>query len=253
MIPAVADRAAAGAWTLPEGRGQTIVTSSFTAGDRYFDRAGRLVPVPEYGKFELTPFAEYGVADWLTALASTSLLAAKADGDPAGRREGLGYTELGARARLAGGDTAPLSVQASVRLPGALDRRDRAGIGGTVPELDLRLLGGAGFTLGGVPAFVDGAAAYRVRGGAAPDERRIDLAFGVRPLPRILLLAQSFTTIVDGRAPGTSRAGWYGKLQGSMVYDLTRTWSMQAGYVRTIAGRDALSERGGILAVWTRF
>lgn len=245
--------AVAGAWTLPEGARQVIVTGTFISGDRLFNPDGRLVPVPEYAKFELTPFAEYGVTDWLTAIASTSLLTVFADGDRQDRYAGLGYTELGARARVASFDAAVLSVQTTAHLPGQLNNDRSAEIGNSVPELDMRLLAGTSFALGGWDGFIDGQAAYRLRGGELPNEYRIDLTFGVRPVPSLLLLAQSFNVVADGPWPGVYRFSRYHKLQGSIVYDISATWSVQAGIVGTVAGRNALRERGAIFGAWARF
>lgn len=250
---AAAEEACAGAWTLPEGAGQVIVSGSFMAGSKLFDGKGHLVPVPEYSKFELTPFAEYGVTDWLTAIASPSLLTVTAKGDPTDRYSGLGYTEFGARARLAQAGSAVFSAQTTARLPGALNPDNRAETGNTVPELDLRALGGVSFSLGDWPGFFDAEAAYRLRGGTLPNEYRVDLTLGVRPFPGLLLMAQSFNVVGDGEWPGVYRHARYHKLQGSIVYDVTETWSVQLGLVGTVAGRNALQERGGLLAAWARF
>jgi protein XagA len=246
-----------GAWTLPVGARQVIVTGTFVSGDRLFDARGRLVPVPEYRKFELTPFAEFGVTDWLTAIASTSLLSVSAEGYAGNPRTdrytGPGYTELGARARLAEIGNTVLSAQSTVRLPGALDDNNRAEIGNTEPEFDGRLLGGIGFSLGAWPSFVDVQAAYRLRAGPLPNEARLDLTLGTRPLPGVLLLAQSFNVWGNGEWPGVYKRGQYHKLQGSVVVQLTPAWSAQLGLVGTVAGRNALRERGAILAAWAQF
>ena len=69
-----APAALAGAWTLPQGEGQLIATGTFTTGDRAYDARGRLVPVADYRKFELTAYMQYGVFDWLTAIAAPGLL-----------------------------------------------------------------------------------------------------------------------------------------------------------------------------------
>jgi protein XagA len=258
LLPALAllahaPQALAGAWTLPEGLGQTIVTSTFMSGDRMFTASGRLIPVREYSKFELTPFAEYGITDWLTAVVSTSILTAAVAGRPDDRYSGLGHTEIGARARFAESDWGAASVQASARLPGALDARDPAQMGNTEPEFDMRVLAGTGFPIGDWLGFVDAQLAYRWRGGALPDEYRLDLTAGVRPRPDWLWMLQSFNVVSAGRWPGVYRQARHHKLQASIVHDLDAKWSVQAGVLGTVAGRNALQERGGILAVWARF
>ena len=119
--------------------------------------------------------------------------------------------------------------------------------------LDLRALGGLAFPVGPWPAFLDAQGAYRLRSGGAPAEWHADLTFGVRPLPRLLLLLQSDTTLPVG--PGTAwfPASLYSKLGVSLVYDLSARWSVQIGAFSTIAGTNALRERGVLSALWYRF
>ena len=43
------------------------------------------------------------------------------------------------------------------------------------------------------------------------------------------------------------------KAQGSVVYRLNERWSVQAGAFATVAGHNALKERGVVTALWYDF
>jgi protein XagA len=243
----------ASAWTLPQGEAEVIVTSTFTSGDRLFDARGRLVPVSDYQKFELTAYGQFGITDWATAIIAPSLRAVSVDQPYGGDHQGLGYSEFGGLVRLARTDASSISVQATARLPGALNRDNPAEIGNTDPEFNARLLLGHSFELGEWDLFIDLQAAYRVRAGPPPDEIRADLTLGIRPADRWLLLGQSFNVVSIGSGSGIFRATRYHKLQGSVVYELTPDWAVQFGVIATVAGENALRERGVIVGVWRRF
>jgi hypothetical protein len=63
-----------GAWLMPPGDGQAIVYSAFSDSTRAFDSQGRLIPVPQYKKFELGTYIEYGLTNWLTLVVSPAYL-----------------------------------------------------------------------------------------------------------------------------------------------------------------------------------
>ncbi len=251
LLPA-APQALAAAWTQAEGSGIFIGTAAFTAGSQYL-RAGNPTSQPEYRKLETTFYLEYGVTDWLTAIAAPSLRWTRSAGAGADSFSGLGYTDLGARVRLWSDSASVLSIQAVGRIPGASDDRRSARAGNTDAQFDLRLLYGHGFQLGETPAFVNAEAAYRFRADDPPDEWRLDLTFGIRPAERWLLLAQSFTTISNGAGRGVYPASWNSKAQLSAVYEFAPGWSLQGGVIFTTAGDDALRELGGLIGVWRRF
>jgi hypothetical protein len=155
---------------------------------------------------------------------------------------------LGARTLLFTWGDYIVSLQAGVRAasPAArrfLDMRDPV-------QADLRLLVGRPFELFGFPAFVDAQLGYRSRGQNG-DEIRADLTAGLRPLPPILLLAQSFS----GFAPRGGPAGVVAaqKFQLSAVYDMTASLSLQIGAIAAIGGVNSPAERGLISAFWWRY
>ena len=133
------------------------------------------------------------------------------------------------------------------------DNANAAAVGYTDVETDLRGLAGHSFSIDGLPAFVDLQFAERFRSGAPPNEFHADMTFGVEPLSRWLVLAQSFNVVSEGsgRAPFTSYD--YCKFQLSAVYALTPAVSLQLGGITTYAGRNALQENGLIAGVLSKF
>ena len=249
----VPQAAGGGAWLAPEGHGQVIVTGSVSAATSAFDSAGHLQSTPRISKTELQALIEYGLTDWLTAMAIPSLqhvgIAAPTDA----QRTGFGNSEFGARARVMQQDNWVLSAQGTVRVPGTLDTGNPAAVGSTGFDVDLRGLFGLSFALGGLPAFVDVQLAQRFRAGGPPSEARVDLTFGLRTAPQWLVLVQQFNVVSEGSGRAPFMSNNYHKLQLSLVYDLAPQWSLQGGAFTTFAGRNALQENGLVTGVWYRF
>ena len=250
LVPQAAD---AGAWLAPEGHGQVVVTGTASSAAKAFDSSGDLQSTPRYTKTELQVLMEYGVTDWLTAIAIPSLqhvdIAAPVDA----RRSGFGNSEFGARARIMQESNWVLSAQGTVRVPGTADTNNPAAVGYTGFDVDLRALYGVSFALGGLPAFVDIQLAQRFRTGGPPSEARLDLTFGLRTAAQWLLLLQQFNVISEGSGSAPFTSNNYHKLQFSVVYDVTPQWSVQGGAFTTFAGRNALQENGILTGLWYRF
>jgi hypothetical protein len=102
-------------------------------------------------------------------------------------------------------------------------------------------------------AFVNAELGYRFRFDDPPHEVRADFTFGIRPNPKLLLLAQSFNTVSDGSADGVFVDGTEHKIQFSVVWSLDDVWSLQLGSTATVMGENSLRERGVVAAVWRKF
>jgi hypothetical protein len=241
------------AWTLPRGTGQAILTTTYSQGSQYLRQDGVSQRVPEYRKAESTALLEYGVTDGITLVAIPSVFAARTGGSTRDTYSGLGYTDLGARARIWSDEAGAISVQALARIPGAQDDRRAAQFGNTDGQVDLRVLAGRGFSLGDTTGYVNFEAAYRTRLDDPPHEWRFDLSLGVRPHPDLTVLAQSFNVISDGEGRGAYPSAWYSKAQLSLLWNLAGPWTLQAGAFTTIAAENALRESGGLLALWRSF
>jgi protein XagA len=243
--------ASAGAWTMPEGKGQFVITGLYSSATRAF--GGDFHQVPRYSKFELQGLLEYGLTKRLTLIVSPSLQHVDIGSPMDAKRTGFGYSEVGARYLIAQYGTWVLSAQATARLPGIRDTSNPAAIGYTGYQADVRALIGKSFSIGGMPAFVDLQFAQRFSIDVPPSEWRGDFTLGIRPTERWLLLVQSFNVISEGSGPPLFPSYEYYKLQFSAVYSITPSLALQAGGFTTYAGRNALQENGGILGVWYKF
>jgi len=242
-----------GAWTLPTGDGIGIVTGTFARSDLGFDGSRSVQPIPRYNKDELQALLEYGFTDWFTAILIPSLQHIDVAQPFPGQRTGFGYTEFGGRVRLWTNDQWVISGQTTYRVPGTYDRNNPAAIGYYDPELEIRGLVGYSYKLGSWPAFINTEVAERFRFAGPPDEFRTDITFGVRPLERWLLLAQSFNVTSEGSGTWGIPSYDYYKLQLSAVYEVTPTFSVQLGGYTTYEGRNALQENGLIVGAWYKF
>jgi hypothetical protein len=253
--------AVAGAWTFEPGTGQAIFAIESKLATQQYNGKGRLVPRDRFAKSELSAYVEYGLVDGLTLLFSPRVEDVNDSSRWGGARTGLGYTELGARARFVRFDAkqpgfwqgSVASLQGSVRVPGSVEDDDPLLVGNNVVEVDARVLFGASFALGSWSSFVNAEAGYRWRDGDPPSELRGDLTVGVRPKPDWLVMGQLFQVTTVGQGSPPFRAGAYTRLQLSVVHDFDARWSVQVGANSIVAGRRALAENGVMLAVWRRF
>jgi len=242
--------ARAGAWLMPPGDGQIIAYTDYSNSTKAFDTHGDLVTVPAYQKLEFGTYLEYGLLDWLTVVAAPSYDRVRSP-TPGQSYNGLGESEIAARVGLYRSDAAVLSFQAGLRTPGAsfdqlgpLEVRQAASI-------DLRGLAGRNCVVAGIEGFVEMEAGYRIYTENQPGEWRIDLSSGLRPLPKLLMMLQSFSSISNGPGP-YGHLSWT-KLQPSVVYNIAPQWSLQIGGFMTVAGINAGRELGPTAGVWYRF
>jgi hypothetical protein len=241
----------AGAWPQDQGKGMVIVTAAGSDSEKGFNGNGDVVNIADYKKREGFALIEYGLTDDMTLIAQPSFRHVSVEGGSTS--SGLGYTDLGARAVVARGKTSVFSLQATGRIPGVRRQDSQAQVGSTGGEFDMRGLAGKSFKIGKADAFVEAQGGYRLRFGDPPNEFHADFTFGVRPVPRFMLLAQAIHTVSDGRGRGVFDRYRYTNLQASAVADLDDHWSIQAGVLGTAAGRNALRERGLLFGLWRKF
>lgn len=245
--------ALASAWNRPAGTGFVLLDADLSGGAAYFDGGGRLTPTRPYAKAEAAAYVEYGVSDSLMVVARPSFDLVRLGAPAGGTYRGLGGTAIGAQYQALVFGPAVLAVQGSFSLPGTTSRVDPAEIGNTAREADVRGLAGVSFPLGPYPAFLDVQEAFRLRSGGAAAQWHSDVTVGVRPTPRLLLMASNATVVPTG--PGTAwlPSARSSKLGLAAVYDLTASWSLALGLSTTVYGRDALRERGLTAGLWYRF
>ncbi|MGK2909197.1 MAG: hypothetical protein ACSLE1_05280 [Sphingobium sp.] len=244
--------AAAGAWNQEQGKGQVIVTGLYSHSDKGFSANGHVTDIDDYEKYEAYLLLEYGLTDDITLLVNPSLTHQGSDGS-SDDVSGLGYTEAGARYRVAQGTTTVLSLQGTTRIAGETQSGSLAQLYQVKTEFDTRALIGKSFTIATRPAFIDVQAGYRFRSGGPPNEFRADATLGYRPAKGLLLLAQSFNVFSDGSGSRLLNSYRYHNLYLSGVYEIDRKWSVQIGGLGTLAGKNALRERGLVTGLWYRF
>ncbi len=242
-----------GAWTQSKGKGLVIANIAHSGADRRFDDVGNSVAIRDFRKTEIRVYAEYGLTDWATLIAQPEWRHKETGPDRGEEVSGLGRVDAGMRLRVWKNDTSVFSLQASGRMPGASDRLAPANGGDTDWEADARLLYGRGFPVFGRHAFTDMQLGYRFRFGDPADELRLDLTTGIDVTPKILALFQSFNSVSVGTAKGPFLPTREHKLSAGVVYRFDEAWSLQAGGLLTVGGRNTIEERGIILGLWRSF
>jgi hypothetical protein len=253
--------AQAGAWTLAEGTGQAILTTSYYETTDRFDAHRDRVSGNRFEKVTLNPYLEYGLTNAVTLGLSPEyeFLENHVGGGRTDQTNGFGDVETFARGRLWHDDWSVLSVQGMVRAPTGYNEKRSPALGYDQVDLEGRLLYGLSGTVAGTSWYTDLEAGYRKRFGSPADEVRADLAFGWRPVSDWLLLAQSFNTLGLRNASSSTTAQTNGpdydsfKLQLSAVYTLSERVSVQAGGWREIGGRNSGAGNGALLALWLTF
>lgn len=248
----IAMPAHASGWTEDAGKGRIIITGIFSHSGKTYDNDGKPVSGPDYDKSEIYVQAEYGLTDDLTLILTPSFRRVVIEG-PGEDSSGLGYTEMGARYKVAGGGNFVVSAQATARIPGQKSRDVAAQIGSTDPEYDFRGQVGKSFTLGGLQGFAIGEAGYRFRAGDPPNEFHGDFTVGIKPVAKWTIMASSYNTWSDGSGQGFFRTHRYNNIYSGLVYEANEKVSLQFGGLATISGESALRERGAYLGMWLHF
>lgn len=244
----------AGAWTLEKGKGQLIVTGSFSQANKAYDGARNTVETPRYRKFELQGLLEYGLTDRFTLMIAPGYQHVDIAAPTNASRSGLGFSDFGGRYKIMQGASWVFSGQVLMRAPGTSQAGNPAAVGYTEPEIDTRALFGKSFTVAALASFIDLQVAQRFRYGNAPNEFRFDATFGISPAPNWLYLFQSLNVISEGAGSNEQFPSYdYSKLQISAVYSLTPTLSLQVGAFTTLTGRNALQESGLITGLSYKF
>lgn len=240
----------AGAWTLPQGSSQVIVTAAYSSADEMFDDNGKAVANETFEKYELRGYGEYGVTDWATVVLQPEFRS-KRQGDA--REDGFGRVDLGLRLRVWQSDFAVASVEAAISAPGQSGSLVPLNGGDTDWEFDLRALYGRGFDIGWRHGFADLQIGYKHRVGEPADEVALDLTLGLDVTGDAFAMLQSFNRVSVGSADAPFGKTYEHKVALSGVYRLGDDWSVQSGVQLTAFGRNVLKERGVFAAIWKKF
>ena len=238
---------------LDSGAGQFIAGVGYTEGSRRFDPSGHAVPSAAFSKAEASGYLEYGVTSSFDLVLAPTLTHSS-DGPATNSVTGSDSSAFGGRLALYQAPGLSVALQALVQ-PAVGDQSDAAILadgGARSFATDVRVMFGRSFTCFGLPSFVDIDPGARMRAGPLPTEARVDATLGVRLRPWLLALVQDFSSFAPPAGPLVPRTD-YSKLQGSLVYDVSRMWSVQVGGMRTFSGRNVVRETGPLAALWYRF
>nr|WP_291537342.1 hypothetical protein [Brevundimonas sp.] len=212
--------------------------------DSGFDPSGGEQPLPAVRRdARLGLFAEYGVTERLTLQLKADWQAGE---DAFVDYEGRGPVEIGATWQVWRGGRSAVSLYGGYARAGEGRNADYAPPGVGEHDWEARLSAGRSMSRrwGMDQTFVELQAARRLRDGL-PDETRIDATAGARFGRDWMALGQAFGGAADGGARWLS-------LEASVVRDLG-SWSVQAGWRQTVAGRETPLAHGPVVAIWRRF
>lgn len=251
-----ATTAHAGAWTQADGEGLAIMQASYFSSGEYFDVDGSLAEQDELKKYELQPYIEYGVRDWLTLGGSTYLQRVGQSGD---NNYGIADTELFARARIWQNGGRVIAVQPLVKLP-SLYHDDAPPRGGSKAlDMELSLLYGENMPLISDRDYLDIRAGYRQRGRGLAAQWRGDIAFGMNLTDKLQIIpafrAIVATEIDDAAAfseDGEQDFDLY-KAELTLAYHLNDQRWLQLTVFDHIAGMQTGAGRGISLGIAERF
>ncbi len=235
---------------MPEGASQVIVTAAYSFADEALNAGGNGFDIEKFEKFELRGYAEYGFTDWATVVLQPELRS-KSQGDE--RSVGFGRVDFGLRARVWKNDFAVASIEVSASAPGQRDKLIPLNGGDTDWEFDVRALYGRGFDFASRHGFADIQLGFKHRVDEPADEVALDLTLGFDLTDDMFVMGQSFNRVSVGRAREPFTKTTDHKIALSGVYKFDGLYSVQAGFLATVAGFNVLQERGAFAAIWRRF
>lgn len=167
----------AGAWTQAQGRGLFIAQATYFTGNKFFNADGDLDSQSRFSKYELQPYAEYGITDAVTVGGTAFLHRVQQSGD---ENYGLGDPEVFLRTRLWHDDTQVLTLQPLVKLPSTYSEHGTPRGGNTAFDGELSLLYGRNLQLVSNRDYLDTRIGYRARGHHLNPQYRADIALGLQ-------------------------------------------------------------------------
>ena len=242
--------ALAGAWTVPQGTG-LIIASLFGwtgVGAPWGGNHG-----VKQNKVEGEAYVEYGLTDQLTIFGQTGLERYALSPPTRNTYQGLDYSDIGVRAKLWSTGGWVFSGEAAFFVPGAKNPSAPAQVGNTGKAGEGRLLAGYGFSVAGMPGFLDVEGGYRIRTAGPPNEWHADFTVGLKPTPGLMLMLQDFTTVSTASTNREFPAWRSSILQASVVVDLDSRWSLQIAAFASVLAVKTNTERGAALAIWRKF
>jgi hypothetical protein len=242
----VADPARASAWNQSARSGQVILKYEQMDSVKGFDADGRPVELSSNRQDQaLSSLVEYGLTGDLTLRLKGEWQSGQ---DMFVDYSGRGPLQVGIAWQAYRTDRDAVSLYAGVASGGEGRNAGYASPGQGDRDWEARLLAGRSFAASRwAPhgAYAEIQAAHLWREGLV-NEARVDATLGVNVARDWTAMAQAF-----GGRTSNDGARWL-SVESSVVRRLGR-WSLQAGWRRTVAGRNTAVAEGPVVAIWRRF
>lgn len=169
----------AGAWLMSEGKGLAITQFTHFSSDSYWDTAGDSQPQARYTKWEIQPYAEYGLTSKVTVGGTAYLQRAEQSNDI---NKGIADPEFFARMRLWQHGSHLVSIQPIIKLPSYFEHNESNPRGGSKStDAELSLLYGTNLNLLSDHDYADVRIGYRYRSRGLEAQYKADAALGISP------------------------------------------------------------------------
>lgn len=235
---------------------------SYYSTSKYFDNAGKKQALAKYNKFELNPYVEYGLRDWLTVGANLFVQRASQYNSGLGRDQanwGIGDSEFFLRSRIWKGNGFVFSAEPMIKLPSLEKASSQPQIGNNNYDAGITFSGGYGFKAWQLDHFINLDTGYRHRFGKPHDQFKFSAAAGISVTKHFQILTQAFNT---SRATDNIPASFtqssqddydLTQLQVSALYKIDDKFSIQLGGFSNISGKNIGSGDGALFAVSKEF
>jgi len=262
LFGAALSNANAGAWAQPKGSGLAITTYRFYGTGDNFNSRGERVSYGNDGYFsknQINVYAEYGLLDRLTIFGNFFYdFVNYNDNFSSQSNNGFPYQELGVRYQFF--DEPAMSFQVLAGIPTSGGSRQPA-LSNNQFDYEFAYYIGGNYKIFGYDAFWDIGVGYRLRTGAPSDEFRWYMTTGVK----FNEYWEAFFQAEGIHGLGNNQRQFVGnnvllttdfqliKLRMSVVYNINKSWSLQAGPVLHVWGNNVGAGGGAEVSVWYKW
>jgi hypothetical protein len=259
----LAGKVYAGGWIQEAGSGLFIKNTSYFSDSNFFDNYGNKKSLNGlYRKYEVNPYLEYGLRDWLTIGGSIYLQRViKNDSISATTQSnyGVGDSEIFARTRLWHDDNFSFAVEPMVKFPSLTNSYSQPMIGNKNFATGLTLSAGYDFIAFGQSHFVNLDVGYKKRFGNSNNQLKYAASAGFSVSPSWVLMPQIFITSryknkaypIFTQSSGDDYS--LTQLQFSALYKVNKKLAVQTGFFYNVAGKNIGNGKGIIFAVHRGF
>lgn len=235
----------AGAWLQDEGKGQVITNFTYYSAVQQFDKSGDIHSMPDYNKYEVSPYAEYGLTDYLTIGGSFSYKAVDNETQTKTYYDSDDYN-IFARTYLYKQGNMVVSTEANLYLPrktgGELNPES-----GVAPTLKIN------FGYGEKDYFIDLSAGYQYWANHESDRIRSAATVGLNLTDDWMWMNQVFSNNITHSDYNQAANFDLTTAQTSLVWKYDDSVNFQVGISRDIYGRNTGCGTGILSSVWYKF